>query len=152
MEESLKSIDDLLLILNKSSIALQNAKEIRKNVEADYQKAALLELKAKNESIKQDQLEETVRNIAIRMGSFEVVNDEILGEFEGMMDESQKALRKRITKKLKAQKEKYNLEKNRDDIKRDFLLLKKELQQLQNIYDSIPDKCFNHVRLEQSGQ
>uniref|UniRef100_A0A914PJN6 Uncharacterized protein n=1 Tax=Panagrolaimus davidi TaxID=227884 RepID=A0A914PJN6_9BILA len=69
-DQGLRNIDDLLLILNKSSIALENARERRKNSEAELQQAALLELKAKNESEKMDKLEEIVRGIQINIGKF----------------------------------------------------------------------------------
>jgi chromosome segregation ATPase len=153
-DQGLRNIDDLLLILNKSSIALENARETRKNSEADMQQAALLELKAKNESEKMDKLEEIVRGIQINIGSssFEKPSNETLVELQEMMENAQKVFRKRVVRKVKALKENYALEEKRDDIKKDINLLENELKQLQKIYDSIPDKCYNHVRLEQAGQ
>jgi chromosome segregation ATPase len=154
-DQGLRNIDDLLLILNKSSIALENARETRKTSEAELQQAALLELKAKNESEKMDKLEEIVRGIQFNIGSFEKASNETLNELlglEGIMENAQKFFRKRVARKLKAHKENYALEEKRDDIKKDIYLLENELKQLQKIYDSIPDKCYNHVRLEQAGQ
>ncbi|KAE9546299.1 hypothetical protein FO519_010489, partial [Halicephalobus sp. NKZ332] len=84
--------------------------------------------------------------------SLEDVNDDELERLEKLLTETeQKYQDAELEKQIKVEKDKKQTQ-DRDQLRRDVNYLQEELDNLRNIYESLPSKCFNKVSLEQEGQ
>jgi hypothetical protein len=103
----------------------------------------------------QQKLEDSERKLteaSRQMNSLEDVNDDELERLELLLAETEKNYKEAaLEKQIKKEKDS-KISQERDALRRDVAYLQDELDNLRAVYESLPEKCFNQVSLEQEGQ
>ena len=80
------------------------------------------------------------------------VNDDELERLEALLAETEKNYGKAASEKQIKKEKDTKISTERDLLRRDVAYLQEELDNLRAVYESLPEKCFNQVSLEQEGQ
>jgi laminin gamma 1 len=115
-------------------------------------KATRAESNAKNLQQKLEDAEKKLTEASRQMNSLEDVNDDALEKLELLLAETEKNYEAAtVGKQIKKEKDS-RISQERDLLRRDVAYLQDELDNLKAVYESLPEKCFNQVSLEQEGQ
>uniref|UniRef100_A0A914ZML2 Laminin-like protein lam-2 n=1 Tax=Parascaris univalens TaxID=6257 RepID=A0A914ZML2_PARUN len=117
-------------------------------------KAALAENAAKNANKTVSEASDKIRRIIDQLNSLDEVNSEELDELEKQVEEAEKILENAdLEKQVEALKQqKMEQDRKISQFKNDIDALQLEVRNLEEIRNSLPDKCFNVINLEQEGQ
>ncbi|VDM40381.1 unnamed protein product [Toxocara canis] len=117
-------------------------------------KAALAENAAKNANKTVSEASDKIKHIIDQLNSLDEVNSEELDELEKQLEEAEKILENAdLEKQVEALKEqKIEQDRKITQFKNDIDALQLEVRNLEEIRNSLPDRCFNIINLEQEGQ
>ncbi|KAE9553293.1 hypothetical protein FO519_003506 [Halicephalobus sp. NKZ332] len=145
---------DFVSSLNEALDRAEEQKEksgkIKEFVQLSGRKAAEVELKAKKGNETLNDLEETLESVKTKLNFIgNPPSEEDLQKLEKLLDEADKSFKtKKIRRNVKKLKNR-EIEKDINFVKSEYDQLRKELDQMRRIYESLPSKCYNIVRIEQ---
>ncbi|MCP9257374.1 Laminin-like protein lam-2 [Dirofilaria immitis] len=150
--EQLKSSADQLV--NDVKETGTTMEDYRRQASSDKARASELAEKAAegaNKTISEAQ--DSLRNIINQLNSLDGVNSEELDELEKQLNQAEELLNGADLDKQVSLLKEQKIEQDRTitQFKNEIDTLKDEVQNLEEIRDSLPNKCFNVINLEQEG-
>ncbi|VDO67351.1 unnamed protein product [Onchocerca flexuosa] len=117
------------------------------------QKAQLAEKAAEGANKTISEAQDSLRNIINQLNSLDGVNSEELDELEKQLNQAEELLNSADLDKQVSLLKEQKIEQDRTitQFKNEIDTLKDEVQNLEEIRDSLPNKCFNVINLEQEG-
>uniref|UniRef100_A0A915PKZ8 Laminin EGF-like domain-containing protein n=1 Tax=Setaria digitata TaxID=48799 RepID=A0A915PKZ8_9BILA len=117
------------------------------------QKAQLAENAAEGANKTIGDAQDTLRSIINQLNSLDGVNSEELDELEKQLNEAEELLNSADLDKQVSLLKEQKIEQDRTitQFKNEIDALKDEVENLEEIRDSLPNKCFNVINLEQEG-
>ncbi|VDN01438.1 unnamed protein product [Thelazia callipaeda] len=117
------------------------------------QKAQLAENAAENANKTIGDAQNKLKNIIDQLKSLDNVNSDELNELEKQLDEAEKLLDDADLDKQVSLLKEQKIEQDRTitQFKNEIDTLKDEVENLEEIRDSLPNRCFNVINLEQEG-
>ncbi|KAK6112254.1 Laminin-like protein lam-2 [Brugia pahangi] len=117
------------------------------------QKAQLAEKAAEDANKTISEAQDSLRSIINQLNSLDGVNIEELDELEKQLDQAEELLNSADLDKQVSLLKEQKIEQDRTitQFRNEIDTLKDEVQNLEEIRDSLPNKCFNVINLEQEG-